>query len=235
MPADLLRYTSIRLRHLRLVHAVAETGSLTQAARRLRLTTSALSHQLRQLETLAGTRVFERRSKSMRPTDAGRALLEASARALPAILDAHERLANGSAAESPTVRLCAHCFTGYQWLPPLLQELRRRKSRIDINIVPEATRRPFEAMVEGELDLVLTFDPPVSGAFAVHPLFRDELVLLIPADHRLRKATFVDLAELAEEHLILYSSTLEASHFVRTRLFPKSIRPKRFTSITLTE
>ena len=60
MSTDLLRYTSFEMRHLRLIVAVAEARSLTCAATRLHLTTSALSHQLRQLEKLAGVAMFYR-------------------------------------------------------------------------------------------------------------------------------------------------------------------------------
>jgi LysR family transcriptional regulator for metE and metH len=51
----------------------------------------------------------------------------------------------------------------------------------------------------------------------------------------LAREEFVALRELAEEHLMLYSETLEDSHLAINYLFPANIRPKRFTSLTLTE
>src|SRR3954471_15856880 len=98
MAKDLLRYTSFEMRHLRLMLAVAEERSLTRAAARLRLTTSALSHQLRQLEGLAGARMFHRDGRSMRATPAGETVTEAARDALTVVQDAEERLQRGSAA-----------------------------------------------------------------------------------------------------------------------------------------
>jgi LysR family transcriptional regulator for metE and metH len=234
MARDLLRYSSLELRHLRLVSAVAEARGLTNAAKRLRLTTSALSHQLRQLEALAGAPVFTREGRRMRPTPAGEMLLEAAARALEVVHDAEERL-RGGAHHAETIRLCAHCGTGYYWLPPVVRAFQGTHKHVDLRIVPEVSTRPFDALLARDLDLVLSFDPPARGDLFTQPLFQDEIVLLVSTEHRLAEEEFVPLRELAEEHLMLYCETLEDSHLAANYLFPANIRPKRFTSLTLTE
>lgn len=234
MARDLLRYSSLELRHLRLVSAVAEARGLTNAARRLRLTTSALSHQLRQLEALAGAPVFTREGRMMRPTPAGEMLLEAAGRALEVVHDAEERLRTGTQ-HPETIRLCAHCGTGYHWLPPVVRGFQRTHQHVDLRIVPEAASRPFDALSGRDLDLVLSFDPPANGNLFTQPLFQDEVVLLVSREHRLARVEFVPLRELAEEHLMSYSQTLEDSYLAINYLFPANIRPKRFTSLALTE
>jgi LysR family transcriptional regulator for metE and metH len=234
MPRDLLRYSSLELRHLRLVSAVAEARGLTNAAKRLRLTTSALSHQLRQLEALAGAAVFTREGRTMRPTPAGEMLLEAAGRALEVVHDAEERL-RGGARHAEAVRLCAHCGTGYYWLPPVVRAFQRTHKHVDLRIVPEVASRPFDALVARDLDLVLSFDPPAGGNLFTQPLFHDEIVLLVSKEHRLAGEKFIPLRELAEEHLMLYSETLEDSYLAANYLFPANIRPRRFTCLALTE
>ena len=72
---------NLEIRHLKLVAAVAETGSVTRAGNRLHLTQSALSHQLRDAEEQLGTRLFERQKGTMTLTAAGERLL-LSARAV---------------------------------------------------------------------------------------------------------------------------------------------------------
>ena len=91
----------LETRHLRLVAAVAEHGTLTRAGRVLHLTQSGLSRQLLDLETRLGLPLFQRLGKRMVPTPAGERLLVAARRALPQLSDVEEdlrRLAGGRAA-----------------------------------------------------------------------------------------------------------------------------------------
>ena len=235
MGADLIRYSSLDLRHFRLVLAVAEARSLTSAARRLRLTTSALSHQLRQLEDIANTRIFFREGKSMRPTRAGEMLIQTAQRVLEIVYEAEDQLRYGLDLNAELIRLCAHCYTGYHWLPAVLRTFNQSHPGADVRIVPEETYRPFTALRENRVDLVLSFDPSPDDGLVRQLLFRDDLLLFVSSDHRLARHKFVGLQELKHEHLILYSHHLNDTYLARQHLFPSNIRPKRYTSITLTE
>src|ERR1041384_4327449 len=75
-------------RHLQTVAAVAETGSLTAAAKRLHLTLSAVSHQLRELEALFGAPLFDRKARPIKPTPAGQRLLDCAHQTLPLLAQA---------------------------------------------------------------------------------------------------------------------------------------------------
>ena len=66
----------LEIRHLKLMAAIAETGSVTQAGNRLHLTQSALSHQLRDAEEQLGASLFERKNRKMVLTAAGERLLQ---------------------------------------------------------------------------------------------------------------------------------------------------------------
>lgn len=235
MAKDIIRYSALDLRHLRLMLAVAEAKNLTAAARRLRLTTSALSHQLRHLETVADAQIFSREGKSMRPTRAGQMLIQTAERVLEIVHEAEEQLRSDDGLRAEVIRLCAHCYTGYQWLPSVLSAFKQTHAKVDVTIVPEETPHPFTALREKRLDLVLSFDPPVDARLATQELFRDELVLLVNQKHRLARKRFINLAELKEEHLVLYPQNMHDAYFARQHLFPANIRPKRFTGISVTE
>ena len=232
---DLTRYSALDLRHLRLMLAVAETKNLTSAAHRLRLTTSALSHQLRHLENVANARIFFRDGRSMRPTRAGEMLIQTAERVLEIVQDAEEQLRSDRRLHAEVIRLCAHCYTGYHWVPTVLRAFQKTHGGVDVRIAPEETPHPFAALREKRLDLVLSFDPPADGRLATELLFRDELVLLVSKKHRLAKQRFVNLAELKEEHLILYAQNINDAWFARQHLVPANIRPKRYTGIAVTE
>lgn len=68
----------IEVRHLKLIHAVAEVGTLKNAAKKLFLSQSALSHQLKELESSLDTQVFYRINNQLLFTPAGKELLDAS-------------------------------------------------------------------------------------------------------------------------------------------------------------
>ncbi|HJT81650.1 MAG TPA: LysR family transcriptional regulator, partial [Chthoniobacterales bacterium] len=207
--------------------AVSEANNLTSAARRLHLTTSALSHQLRHLEDLANRPIFFREGKSMRPTRAGEMLIQTARRVLEVVCEAEEELRNGRDLDTEVIRICTHCYTGYHWLPGVLRAFKQSHPDVEVRIVPEETRQPVEALREKRLDLALSFDLPADSGLASQPLFRDELFLLLSRHHRLAKRRFIQLRELKEEHLILYSPKLDDTHFFRQHLLPANIRPKR--------
>src|SRR5271154_3154770 len=95
----------LEVRHLMLVKAVAEEGSVTRAGLRLHLTQSALSHQLRDAEDRLGTRLFDRIGKRMVIPPAGERLL-GSARAVLRELEGAEReIRQGAGHLRPVLRL----------------------------------------------------------------------------------------------------------------------------------
>src|SRR5207344_2382451 len=125
----------LEVRHLHLVKAIAEEGGVTKAGRRLHLTQSALSHQLRDAEDRLGTRLFDRIGKRMVLTGAGERLL----RSARAVLEEMQR-----AAEKPrgVLRLTTQCNTVYHWLPSRLRLYQRSFPGVELQVVAGVTDDP---------------------------------------------------------------------------------------------
>src|SRR5437879_1312703 len=121
----------LETRHLRLVAAVAEHGTLTRAGRVLHLTQSGLSRQLLDLETRLGLPLFHRLGKRMVPTPAGERLLVAARRALPQLSDVEEELRRLAGGRAAILRVSTECYTCYHWLPGVLQRFARRFPQVD--------------------------------------------------------------------------------------------------------
>jgi LysR family transcriptional regulator for metE and metH len=100
--ADPLHPIALELRHLRLALAVEQEGSLTRAGERLHLTQSALSHQLREIESRLGVPLFLRVQRRLVLTDAGRRVVESSRELLPRVVELEDEL-RGRAAGSAAV------------------------------------------------------------------------------------------------------------------------------------
>jgi len=181
----------IEIRHLRLIAAVSEEGSLTSAARRLHVTQSALSHQLRDAERILGRSLFLRDKRRMRLTSAGERLL-LSARDILGQLETAEREIRESQPEPEgTIRVSTECSTCYSWLPGAMESFQSRYPAVDVQVVVEATREPLPALLDGRIDVGIVSSPVRNSALAHETLFHDELVAVLSASHPLRRKPFL--------------------------------------------
>ena len=111
----------LEIRHLKLLAAVAEEGSVTEAGRRLHVTQSALSHQLRDAEEKLGAQLFMRLGRKMVLTAAGEKLLESAKRVLDELRTAETQIEGLNGATRGVIRVSTECYTCYHWLPPVLK------------------------------------------------------------------------------------------------------------------
>lgn len=229
------RYTGVELRHLRLVWTVAEENSLTRASERLGLTPSALSHQLRVLEEIVNGPIFHREGKRMRLTPVGEVLLDAATRVLGIVADAEDRLVKIRQGRAGTVRLSTHCYSGYHWLPAVIRAFRAEHPEADVRVVGDATLRALEALYAREIDVAITPERPERAGMFVRPVLRDEVKLILPANHPLAGKAWLEPAEIAREHLFLYAGGPEESSLCLEILRPAGAWPSRHTNIQLTE
>ncbi len=225
--------TFLELRHFRLVKHIAETQSITRAAEQMHLSQPALSRQLRTIETKLGVTLFDRHGKTMIPTAAGRhllsvapALLEQAAHAEQAVL----QMASGSVG---SIRLSTECFTCYRWLPGIVEQFQAVYPQVEIDLNMQATDDPIAALVAGKLDLALVYSPITDPKLHATSLFRDALMAVLPPKHRLATRPYLAAEDFAEEHLLLYDA--EASDVMREVLMPAGVRPRRCSSIRITD
>ncbi len=226
------------IRHLRLVKMVAEEGNLTSAGKKLFLSQSALSHQLREIEERFGTPVFQRINKKMVLTPVGSRIL-ATANAVLCELERVtrdvEKYVNG---ESGILRLSTECYTVYHWLPPLLKSYNRQFPNVDVQIMAEYTRRPKQALKDGKLDVAIVSCLSKRSDYSSYKfteLFTDEMVVVMNSGHRLAENGLVTPQDFAQENLICYTAPTEVLDVFQRVLIPAGVTPKKVTKIQLTE
>jgi LysR family transcriptional regulator for metE and metH len=226
----------LEMRHLKLVAAIAETGSVTLASNRLHLTQSALSHQLRDAEEQLDVPLFERRNRRMALTPAGERLLQSARAVIDELARAEKdiRECNGNGTSKGVLRVSTECYTVYHWLPPRLKLFQHKFPGVDFQLVIEATDNPFEALLEGKLDLAIVCDPIRNRRIRYTPLFEDEVVIIVPREHRLAGRKFAAPAEFANENLIIYPPK-EDSTVLNRFLLPAGISPRKIQEVMLTD
>jgi LysR family transcriptional regulator for metE and metH len=229
-------HCAVEVRHLRLIAAIAEHGSMTSAGRVLDLSQPALSHQLRDLEARLRSPLFVRTARRMVLTPAGEQLAQI-ARAVLAQIDAFERqvLDGDFAVPRGTIRIATQCHTAYHWLPAVLRAFRDRWPSVELRVAPEHTQSPIAALCEGSLDLALVYTNVSDRRVRLEPLFDDELVVITSPDHRLAEREYVAPEALADEHLFVYSLGSRRSVVLNDILEPAGVPPKQITRLQLTE
>jgi LysR family transcriptional regulator for metE and metH len=227
---------TLEVRHLTLVDAVAELGNVTRAADRLHLTQSALSHQLRDIESRLGAPLFIRLSRRMALTPEGERVLVTARRVLDDLRRTEDDVRGMSDAGRGVLRLATQCNTGYHWLPPLLETFNRKHPGVEVQIVVAATDRPLQALLDGQIDLAVITDEDVTDPrIVIRPLFADELVAIVAPSHRLAKRAWINPEDFAEENLMIYKADRKDSYVFTKILTPAGVEPARISHVPLTE
>lgn len=217
----------IELRHLRSLVAIAETGRLAAAAERVRLTQSALSHQIRALEDHYGITLFQRTSSGLRHTPAGQRLLTLARQTLAAVVDAERDLVRLKGDARGELRIALECHTCFDWLMPVMDEFRKRWPEVEVDLVAGFHSDPVELLHSGKAELVIGSRKPRSRNLTSMPLFRFEILVVLPVEHRLRAKRRVEAADLAGETLITYPVPEDRIDLIREVLKPAGVRLTR--------
>lgn len=226
---------TLEVRHLRMMDAVTRHGTVTRAAADLNLTQPALSHQLRDLEDRLGVPLFERQARRMVPTAAGERLAAAARRLLDDLSAAEAEVRQAERQPVVPLRISTGCYTCYHWLPSRLIEMRRRFPHVEIHVAADYTRRPIEGLLEGAVDLAIVSDPVKHAGLWSEPLFSDDVLLVVSADHPLAGSDHVAPTALADQTLIVYNAPLDQLSLFRDLLRPAGVRPRETIQIELTE
>jgi LysR family transcriptional regulator for metE and metH len=224
----------LEIRHLRLLAAVAETGTVTEASKRLHVTQSALSHQLRDAEDRLGAALFLRLGKKMVLTAAGETLLASTRRVLEELGNAERMIAGSNGGSRGAIRLSTECYTCYHWLPSLMKEFHKKFPGVEIQINAEVTAKAVGALLEGKLDVAISSWLPGDKKLRQLTLFEDEMLLVMSPQHRLARVDYVRPTDLAGETILIYPPRSE-SMLLEKIMQPAGVTPGRVIEIPLTE
>lgn len=206
---------SLDLQTLRVVIAVAESGSISAGSDRLQLAVAAASARISALETMLGVRIFERSPRGVELTPAGRMLVQRGRE----LLDGADQLAvdlrDWSLGLAGHVRLLANASAVLEVLPQRLDGFMRSHPRIHVEVEERMSPQILAALLEGRADVgIVDIATPTRG-LEFFPFFRDQLALVLPAGHALAQEREVRLPQMLSENFIV----LAGINMVTTRLF----------------
>jgi LysR family hydrogen peroxide-inducible transcriptional activator len=181
---------------------IAETESFNGAARRLDVSQPTMTNQIIALEDALGVQLFERSRAGTVLTPVGRELLPNAHRFLEEYQGFIDRAESVSRGPSGTYRLGVTPTLGPYLLPHILPSLHNRYSALKLSIREDAPRDLETGLAKGQYDFILTPLPVDDSRLTVAPLFREPVMLALPADHRLAKRKHINSQDLAGESVL---------------------------------
>ena len=211
--------------------ALAECGSLSKAAERLCLTQSALSHQLKALESHYGAALVEKNIRPLRFTAVGQRLLALARQVLPLVAEAGRDVARLAQGHAGPLRVTVQCHNCFDWLMPAMDSYRSLWPEVELDIISGFVVDPLPLLERGEAELAVIHDrPPPHPHVTFSPLFRYQSVALMSPKHRLAAKSWLDARDFADETLITYPVPDEMLDVMKHCLIPAGVNPKRRTA-----
>jgi DNA-binding transcriptional LysR family regulator len=198
-------YMNMNLHHLAIFHAIADSGSLTVAAKRMHISQPAISRQLKWFENRLGVVLFERLPRGMRLTHAGEILRNYAARIFDMERAAAAAMRDIAHVDRGELPIAASNTMGTYLLPTWLVEFRLRYPRIAVSVFVGNTEQVAAGVADWRFAFGFIEGPLHDDTLKVERLMQDEIVPVAAADagfmtgRRLQAKALATLPVLARE------------------------------------
>lgn len=204
----------VSLRVLRYFVAAADNGNVTLAARALRVSQPSISLAITQLEEKLNTQLFVRQhSRGIALTPAGMEVLREARKLLAHVND----FAVGVAGDRQEIRgtLSVGCLSYLvpRYLAGILKSFAIQYPHVDVSFRDGDQSDLIRGMINGQLEVVLTYDWLLPKPFTTEMLLELPPYLLIPSNHRLKPRRAIHLREIADEPCVLLDLTISRDYF----------------------
>ena len=206
---------------LRTFLEVAKQGSFSRAGQKVFRSQSAVSAQIRQIESEYGERLLDRSGKTVRMTPAGEVFREYAQRMLSLRDESLRAVADHGNDPRGVLALGANEATCLYVLPNVFAEYLRLYPSVQVSIYRNFSHKILERLDSGAIDVGIVTLPVKMPMLKVRTIFRDRLVLMVSADNPLAQHDKVPISMVVEQPLIL-----PRTGFTR-RIMDKLFRPYR--------
>jgi LysR family transcriptional regulator, transcription activator of glutamate synthase operon len=196
----------MELRQLRYLVALADERSFTRAAEREHIAQPALSQQIQRLEREVGLALAERTSRRVTITEAGELLVGRARHVLAELDAANAEMLSLRGVQTGHVSVGAMHTMGPIDLSLALAIFHERHPAVELTVREQSSEELAEMLRADELDLAFlsVTERIESEGLALHQLISEELVVIVPPDHRLAGRARLRMAELAGEEFICF-------------------------------
>lgn len=220
----------LELKHLKTMLALERGGNLAGAADLLFMSQSALSHQLKELESRIGDRLFERKSEPLRFTASGQILLSLAREVIPRVKKVEAEL-KGQSDAPDELRIGIECHACFQWLLPAIAEFNRNHADIRVDLQGENLFDGVTELERQSLDLLFTDDRIATENLEYETLGEFELVLVMGLEDELVSRRCIQPEDLRTRRLLTYPVPLSKLDVFRQFLQPAKCQPQSVKTV----
>lgn len=213
-------------RQLRYFVAVYEEGHVGRAAERLSLSQPALSQQIRQLEHSLDLSLFERSNKRLLPTLAAHTLYNQAVPLLDGLQRAHEAMGNFKGQSLRTLAIGVLQTVRPSLVPQLLERVRKAQPHLVVQIYELSGSEIERRLLNGSLDIGISYLPPRQPGLHGLLLYEDELQLVIPRTHPLKDFKKVSIRQAAELPMLMLGEEFQIRQIWKAQLASQGRRPQ---------
>jgi DNA-binding transcriptional LysR family regulator len=196
----------VDVRQMEMFRAVAEERSFTRAGRRLHVSQSAVSRQVKLLEDELGESLLHRHGRRVTLTPSGELVLAASNRVIRDLQEVVSQLSEARQLQRGTLRLGGGMTVCLYVFPKLLKTLGRQHREIDFRVVSGTSEHILDRIRKHDVDLGLLTLPIVGRDLEVVPVIKEEMVVVTGRGHPLTRRRMVDAEDLGRYPMILYEA-----------------------------
>ena len=217
---------------LRAFHLVAESGSFSAAARNAGLSQPNLSGQVTALEKAYGIRLFDRRGRSVVPTETGRQLQGITSRLFAVQEEAQALLEGEQTLTRGHLRIAADSA---HHVVPIMAALKKRAGSLTFALSIDNSAIVLERLLRHEADVAVMARSVSDPRLHAIRLRTDRLVLFVPAGHALAKRRSTPLAALADQELVLRERGSITREVLEQAMAAADIRPRSIVDVQTRE
>ena len=215
----------MNLHHLRYFLAVARRGRFTQAARDLHVTQPTVSSAIAELEGELGVRLFHR-GRQVELTAEGRRLVDYAIQIEDLVDVAREQVGGGEPGPGDSFRFGAIDAAVIYLLPEVLRDYVAAYPQVELAIeVGPSSRHLVEDVLANRSEFAVISLPYDHSRLRTLPVLRDEMPLVVGADHTLARRRRVDLGSVTEEPLILFQTDSVSRRIVDEHFAEAGVTP----------
>lgn len=208
---------------------------MTEAAKSLFLTQSALSHAMKKLEAHFNVPLWNKDGRRLTLTQAGQSVLGLAHRVLPQFEHTEAQLRRFADGKQGILRIGMECYPCFEWLLKVVAPFLKAFPDVDVDVRRAFSFGGLQALHGYDIDILLTPDPLSLDTIIYTPVFEYEQVLVMDQHHPLVEKPFITPKDLSNETLITYPVELSRLDVFTHFLTPANCTVKQHKTIETTE